>query len=59
MLGGSRVTCSHQFDTDAFIVTIEMHQSMKMFRLQKSEFGDLNWGDFFKSINEWLRKSAN
>jgi hypothetical protein len=55
MLRGSRVTCSHQFDTDAFLVTIEFHQSMKTLRLTKAEYQRSNWQEaLFKSINEWL-----
>jgi hypothetical protein len=55
MLRGSRVTCSHQFDTDAFLVTIELHQSMKTIRLTRAEYQKSNWQEaLFKSLNEWI-----
>jgi hypothetical protein len=55
MVGGSRITCSHQFDTDAFLVTIELHQRMKTFRLTGAEYRGSNWQDvLLKSVSDWL-----
>ena len=55
MLRGSRVTCLHLFDTDVFLVTIELHQSMKTIRLTKAEYQKSNWQEaLFKSINDWI-----
>jgi hypothetical protein len=55
MLRGSRVTCSHQLDTEVFAVTIELHQSMRTLRLTRAEYQKSNWQEaLFKSINEWL-----
>jgi hypothetical protein len=55
MVGGSRITCSHQFDTDAFLVTIELHQRMKMLRLTGAEYRGSNWQDvLLKSVSDWL-----
>jgi hypothetical protein len=54
-LRGSRVTCSHQLDTDAFLVTIELHQSMKTLSLTRAEYQKWNWQEaLFKSINDWI-----
>jgi hypothetical protein len=55
MLGGSRVTCSHQFDTDAFLVTIELRQSMKTFKLTMADYRKPNWLEaLLKPLNDWL-----
>jgi hypothetical protein len=59
MLRGSRVTCSHQFDTDVFLVTIELHQSIKTFRLTRAECQKANWQEaLLKSFNNWARPAT-
>jgi hypothetical protein len=55
MLRGSRVTCSHQLDTGAFLVTIEFQQSMKTFRMTRDQYRKVNWQEaLFKAINDWI-----
>jgi hypothetical protein len=55
MLRGSRVTSSHQLDTGVFLVTIELHQSMKTLHLTRAEYQKSNWQEaLFKSINDWI-----
>ena len=56
MLRGSRVTCLHQWDTDFFLVTIELHQSMRTLELTTAEFQKSNWQEtLFKSLNSRAR----
>ena len=55
MLGGSRVTCLHHFDTDVFLVTIELHQSIKTLKLTMTDYQKPNWQEaLFKPLNDWL-----
>ena len=59
MLRGSRVTCSHKFDTDVFLVTIELHQSIKAFRLTRAELQKANWQEaLLKSLNDSERPAT-
>jgi hypothetical protein len=56
MLLGSRVTCLYQWDTEFFLVTIELHQSMRTLELTMGEYRKSSWRDtLFKSLNEWAR----
>jgi hypothetical protein len=56
MLRGSRVTCTHQFDTDVFLVTVELRQRIRTFRLPMAEYKMANWRQvLLQPLSDWLR----
>jgi hypothetical protein len=55
MLKGARVGCMWQMDTRDYLVTVEMRQRIRTFRLTAAESVRPNWQNLLvDEINEWF-----
>ncbi len=59
MVRRARISCSQQFDTNDFLVTVELRQSVRTFRLTRTEYQRSDWDHLlYEAINKWLSRTA-
>jgi len=59
VLKGARISCMWQMDTRDFLVTIEMRQRIRTFRLTDAQSRQADWRNLLmQAVNEWCSKSG-
>ena len=57
VLKGARIGCAWQMDTRDFLVTVEMRQRIRTFRLTEAQSRQPNWlSVIVEAVNQWLMK---
>jgi len=58
-LKGARIGCAWQMDTRDFLVTIEMRQRIRTFRLTAAQAQQPDWQTILvEAVNQWFAKAA-
>jgi hypothetical protein len=58
-LKGARIGCAWQMDTKDFLVTIEMRQRIRTFRMTEAQSRQPDWQSVIvEAVNHWLAKVA-
>jgi hypothetical protein len=59
VLKGARIGCAWQMDTRDFLVTIEMRQRIRTFRLTEAQSKQPDWQSVLvEAVNNWFAKAA-
>jgi hypothetical protein len=59
VLQGARIGCTWQMDTKDFLVTVEIRQRIRTFRLTEAQARERGWQSVIvEAVNNWLAKVA-
>jgi len=59
VLKGARIGCVWQMDTKDFLVTIEMRQRIRTFRLTEAQAKQPDWQSvLLEAVNNWFAKAV-